>query len=132
MNMHDEPRTPNHARRTANDEPRTRTTHVEPRTPNGGWPIVIRQWCCPLGSDDGIVLHAFVPSARWAGRRSHADPRDAREKLERIVDDVQKEPARINALEIKVEALDGQFVQLRGEMRAEFSATRDEISAGFV
>ena len=53
------------------------------------------------------------------------------ERLAKIVDDLQKEPARIDALAIKVEALDVQFVQLRGEMRAEFSATREEMKAGF-
>ena len=36
-------------------------------------------------------------------------------------------PERVGALETQVTALTGEFVQFRGEVRAEFSATREEL-----
>ena len=55
---------------------------------------------------------------------------DRVETLEKTVDDLQKRTAQVNATEAGLTGLDVQFVQLRGELRVEFSAVREEIQRG--
>src|SRR5437867_5487471 len=52
------------------------------------------------------------------------------EVLERKVEALEVLPERVAAVEVRVGAVELQLVQLREEMRAEFSATRAEMRAG--
>ena len=55
---------------------------------------------------------------------------DRVEILENTVDDLRKWVGQVDAITARLDGFDVQFVQLRGEMRAEFSAVREEIRQG--
>jgi hypothetical protein len=60
-------------------------------------------------------------------RRSLAD---RVEKLEKTVDDLREVATQVGAVAARIEEFDVQFVHLRGELRVEFSAMREEIQRG--
>ena len=52
------------------------------------------------------------------------------ETLEKTVEALESLPSRMDAFEERLDSVEGQIVQLRAEMRAEFSALRTEMKAG--
>jgi vacuolar-type H+-ATPase subunit H len=56
---------------------------------------------------------------------------DRVKRLEKTVEGLPELPATVADLGIRVAAVEAQIVQLRGEMRVEFSAARSEMSEDF-
>ena len=54
-------------------------------------------------------------------------PRSLEDRVTLLEKNLQGLPERVGALEARVTELTGEFVQFRGEVRAEFSATREEL-----
>ena len=54
-------------------------------------------------------------------------PRSLEDRVTLLEKNLQGLPDRVGALETQVTALTGEFVQFRGEVRLEFSATREEL-----
>ena len=54
-------------------------------------------------------------------------PRSLEDRVTLLEKNLQGLPERVGAIETQVTALTGEFVQFRGEVRAEFSATREEL-----
>src|SRR5207247_4712779 len=54
-------------------------------------------------------------------------PRSLEDRVTLLEKNLQGLPDRVGALETQVTALTGEFVQFRGEVRVEFSATREEL-----
>jgi hypothetical protein len=145
-------------RRTSNDEPERRTTNAEPRTTLRCAPCpreIIElgfRLRCAHANDDGIVLHGCVQNVRErhvrrmpafathgadvgvAFRKDSTMNRrsltDRVEILENTVDDLRKWVGQVDAITARLDGFDVQFVQLRGEMRAECSGVREEIRQG--
>jgi chromosome segregation ATPase len=54
-------------------------------------------------------------------------PKSLEDRVTLLEKNLQGLPERVGALETGVTELTGEFVQFRGEVRAEFSATRDGL-----
>ena len=54
-------------------------------------------------------------------------PRSFEDRVTLLEKNLQGLPERVGSLETRVTELTGEFVQFRGEVRAEFSATREEL-----
>ena len=54
-------------------------------------------------------------------------PRSLEDRVTLLEKNLQGLPERVGSLETQVTALTGEFVQFRGEVRADFSATREEL-----
>lgn len=54
-------------------------------------------------------------------------PRSLEDRVTLLEKNLQGLPERMGAVEVRLGSLEEQFVQFRGEVRAEFSATREEL-----